>query len=114
MASREIEINQRKYADKYFEEKDLGFKESSFKDSEKELADNFRDSVTSETLIAMYGTDKDVSDSGIIAAKYYQDLQPQFEDGKNPFEIFTKKVDEDQNDLLKSIEEFQKNLPEEN
>ena len=112
MAAREIEINQRKYADKYFEEKDLGFKESSFKDSEKELADNFRDSVTSETLIAMYGTDKDVSDSGIIAAKYYQDLQPQFEDGKNPFEIFTKKVDENQEDLINSIAEFQKNLPE--
>ena len=112
MAAREIEINQRKYADKYFEEKDLGFKESSFKDSEKELADNFRDSVTSETLIAMYGTDKDVSDSGIIAAKYYQDLQPQFKDGKNPFEIFTKKVDEDQEDLINSITEFQKNLPE--
>ena len=112
MAAREIEINQRKYADKYFQEKDLGFKESSFKDSEKELADNFRDSVTSETLIAMYGTDKDVSDSGIIAAKYYQDLQPQFEDGKNPFEIFTKKVDSDQEDLINSITEFQKKLPE--
>ena len=112
MASREIEINQRKYADKYFKEKDLGFKDSSFKDSEKELADNFRKSVNSETLIAMYGTDKDVSDSGIIAAKYYQDLQPQFEDGKNPFEIFTAKRDEDQDDLILSIEEFQKNLPE--
>ena len=112
MAAREIEINQRKYADKYFKEKDLGFKDSSFKDSEKELADNFRKSVNSETLIDMYGTDKDISDSGIIAAKYYQDLQPQFEDGKNPFEIFTAKRDEDQNDLILSIEEFQKNLPE--
>ena len=112
MAAREIEINQRKYADKYFQEKDLGFKDSSFKDSEKELADNFRKNVNSKTLIAMYGTDKDISDSGIIAAKYYQDLQPQFEDGKNPFEIFTAKRDEDQDDLILSIEEFQKNLPE--
>jgi len=112
MAAREIEINQRKYADKYFKEKDLGFKDSSFKDSEKELANNFRKSVNSKTLIDMYGTDKDISDSGIIAAKYYQDLQPQFEDGKNPFEIFTAKRDEDQDDLILSIEEFQKNLPE--
>jgi hypothetical protein len=89
MASREIALNQRKYATKAFENNDLDFKENSFYASEEELAKSFRKGVKEETLIEMFGTTKDITDSGIIAAHYYQSLKPQFKDGKNPFEIYT-------------------------
>ena len=104
MATREIALNQRKYATKMFEEKDLDFKENSFYAAEKELADSFRDSVDDETLLAMYGTIEDISDSGIIAAKYYQDLQPQFDNANDPFDIFQqsqKKSTEETLELIK-------------
>jgi len=89
MASREIALNQRKYATKAFENNDLDFKENSFYASEKELAKSFRKGVKEETLKEMFGTTEDITDSGIIAAHYYQSLQTQFKDGKNPFEIYT-------------------------
>jgi len=107
MASREIALNQRKYATKAFENNDLDFKENSFYASEKELAKSFRKGVKSETLIEMFGTTEDVSDSGIIAAKYYQDLQPQFEGGKNPFEIYTENQAATDEDIDKIITERQ-------
>ena len=104
MATREIALNQRKYATKMFEEKDLDFKENSFYAAEKELADSFRESVDDKTLLAMYGSTDDISDSGIIAAKYYQDLQPQFDNANDPFDIFQqsqKKSTEETLELIK-------------
>ena len=112
MASRDIALNQTDYANAEFQKNNFNFKEDSFYASEKELADKFRKGVNPEILIEMFGTTEDITDSGIIAAHYYQTLQPQFEGGKNPFEIFTAKRDEDQDDLILSIEEFQKTLPE--
>ena len=104
MATREISLNQRKYASKMFKKGDLDFKDNSFYASEKELADSFRDSVDDKTLLAMYGTTDNITDSGIIAAKYYQDLQPQFEDEQDPFNIFKQseaKSTEETLDLIK-------------
>jgi hypothetical protein len=112
MASRDIALNQRKYATNLFKKNDLDFVENSFYDSEKELADKFREGVSPDILIEMYGTTEDITDSGIIAAHYYQTLQPQFKDGKNPFEIFTEKRDIDQEDLIDSIRNFQNKLSE--
>ena len=89
MAAREIALNQTGYANEEFKKNNFNFKEDSFKASEKELADKFRKGVNPEILMEMYGTTENVTDSGIIAAHYYQSLQPQFKDGKNPFEIYT-------------------------
>ena len=118
MATREISLNQRKYATKFFKENDLDFKENSFYAAEKELADSFRDSVDDETLLAMYGTIEDISDSGIIAAKYYQDLQYQFDDDQDPFDIFKQskvKSTEETLDLInkRQLEEKKKKKLEE-
>ena len=105
MAAREIALNQTGYANEEFKKNNFNFKEDSFKASEKELADKFRKGVNPEILMEMYGTTENVTDSGIIAAHYYQSIQPQFEGGKNPFEIYseTKKATED--DIQKIIEE---------
>ena len=105
MASREIALNQTDYANAEFQKNNFNFKEDSFYASEKELADKFRKGVNPEILMEMYGTTENVTDSGIIAAHYYQSIQPQFEGGKNPFEIYseTKKATED--DIQKIIEE---------
>ena len=104
MATREISLNQRKYASKMFKKGDLNFKDNSFYASEKELADGFRDSVDDKTLLAMYGTTDNITNSGIIAAKYYQDLQFHFDDDKDPFDIFKQsqvKSTEETLDLIK-------------
>jgi len=104
MATREISLNQRKYASKMFKKGDLDFKDNSFYASEKELADSFRDSVDDKTLQDMYGTTDNITDSGIIAAKYYQDLQFHFDDDKDPFDIFKQsqvKSTEETLDLIK-------------
>ena len=108
MASREIALNQRKYATEAFKNNDLDFKENSFYASEKELAKSFRKDVKEETLIKMFGTAEDITDSGIIAAHYYQSLQPQFKDGKNPFEIFQENKVKTEADIKKIIEDRQK------
>jgi len=115
MASRDIALNQRKYATKAFENNDLDFKENSFYESEKELANSFRKGVKEETLIEMFGTTEDITDSGIIAAHYYQSLQPQFKDGKNPFDIYSENKKKTEIDIQKIIENRQKgkeDLPE--
>ena len=115
MASRDIALNQRKYATKAFENNDLDFKENSFYESEKELANSFRKGVKEETLIEMFGTTEDITDSGIIAAHYYQSLQPQFKDGKNPFDIYSENKKKTEIDIQTIIENRQKgkeDLPE--
>ena len=115
MASREIALNQRKYATKAFENNDLDFKENSFYASEKELAKSFREGVKEETLIEMFGTTEDITDSGIIAAHYYQSLQPQFEGGKNPFEIYSENKKATEKNIIDIIEKRQtgkEDLPE--
>ena len=107
MASRDIALNQRKYATKAFENNDLDFKENSFYESEKELAKSFREGVKEETLIEMFGTTEDITDSGIIAAHYYQTLQPQFKDGKNPFEIYSENKITTEKNIIDIIEKRQ-------
>ena len=107
MASRDIALNQRKYATKAFENNDLDFKENSFYESEKELAKSFREGVKEETLIEMFGTTEDITDSGIIAAHYYQTLQPQFEGGKNPFEIYSENKKATEENIIDIIEKRQ-------
>jgi len=107
MASRDIALNQRKYATKAFENNDLDFKENSFYESEKELANSFRKGVKEETLIEMFGTTEDITDSGIIAAHYYQSLQPQFKDGKNPFEIYSENKKATEENIIDIIEKRQ-------
>jgi hypothetical protein len=111
MASRDIALNQRKYATKFFNANDLDFKENSFYESEKELAKSFREGVKEETLIEMFGTTEDITDSGIIAAHYYQSLQPQFKDGKNPFEIYSENKKETEKNIIDIIEKRQSETP---
>ena len=55
MASREIALNQKGYANEEFKKNNLILKKILLK-SEKELADKFRKGVNPETLIEMYGT----------------------------------------------------------
>jgi len=111
MASRDIALNQTDYANAEFQKNNFNFKEDSFYASEKELADKFRKGVNPEILIEMFGTTEDITDSGIIAAHYYQTLQPQFEGGKNPFEIYseTKKLKEE--NIIDIIEKRQSETP---
>ena len=90
-----------------FKKNDLDFKENSFYAAEKELADSFRDSVDDETLLAMYGTIEDISDSGIIAAKYYQDLQYKFDDDQDPFDIFKQSKIKSTEETLELIKDRQ-------
>ena len=111
MASRDIALNQRKYATKAFENNDLDFKENSFYESEKELAKSFREGVKEETLIEMFGTTEDITDSGIIAAHYYQSLQPQFKDGKNPFDIYSETKKAKEENIIDIIEKRQSETP---
>ena len=105
MASRDIAMNQTDYANAEFEKNNFNFKEDSFYASEKELANKFREGVNPETLIEMFGTTEDITDSGIIAAHYYQSLQPQFEGGKNPFDIYSENKKKTEDDIQKIIEE---------
>ena len=105
MASRDIAMNQTDYANAEFEKNNFNFKEDSFYASEKELANKFREGVNPETLIEMFGTTEDITDSGIIAAHYYQSLQPQFEGGKNPFDIYSENKKKTEADIQKIIEE---------
>jgi len=115
MAARDIALNQRKYATKAFENNDLDFKENSFYASEKELAKNFKEGIKEETLIEMFGTTEDITDSGIIAAHYYQSLQPQFKDGKNPFEIYSenkKATEENIIDIIQKRQSGNEDLPD--
>ena len=107
MASRDIALNQRKYATKFFNANDLDFKENSFYESEKELADKFRKGVSPDILIEMFGTTEDITDSGIIAAHYYQSLQPQFKDGKNPFDIYSENKKAKEESIIDIIEKRQ-------
>ena len=53
----------------------------------------------------MFGTTEDITDSGIIAAHYYQSIQPQFEGGKNPFDIYSENKKKTETDIQKIIEE---------
>jgi len=115
MASRDIALNQTDYANAEFQKNNFNFKEDSFYASEKELADKFRKGVNPEILIEMFGTTEDITDSGIIAAHYYQTLQPQFEGGKNPFEIYSENKKETEENIIDIIEKRQtgkEDLPE--
>ena len=115
MASRDIALNQTDYANAEFQKNNFNFKEDSFYASEKELADKFKKGVKEETLIEMFGTTEDITDSGIIAAHYYQSLQPQFKDGKDPFDIYSENKKKTEIDIQTIIENRQKgkeDLPE--
>jgi hypothetical protein len=107
MASRDIALNQTDYANAEFQKNNFNFKEDSFYASEKELADKFRKGVNPEILIEMFGTTEDITDSGIIAAHYYQTLQPQFEGGKNPFEIYSENKKATEENIIDIIEKRQ-------
>jgi len=104
MAAREIALTQSEYATGAFKKNDLDFRKTSFYASEKETVNKYRKDVRPETLKAMFGTTKDITDSGIIAAHYYQTLQPQFDDNKNPFDIFQENKAKTEKDLFKIIE----------
>ena len=63
----------------------------------------------------MFGTTEDITDSGIIAAHYYQSLQPQFEGDKDPFDIYSENKKKTEIDIQTIIENRQKgkeDLPE--
>ena len=111
MAAREIALNQTGYANEEFKKNNFNFKEDSFKASEKELADKFRKGVNPEILMEMYGTTENVTDSGIIAAHYYQSIQPQFEGGKNPFEIYSETKKAKEENIIDIIEKRQSETP---
>ena len=75
----------------------------------KELADKYKDKVDSETLIALYGTDKDNSSFQIVNAYYHQQLEPVYKDQekKGYFEVFKEKRDIDQEDIIQIIKDRQ-------
>tara|TARA_R100000908_G_scaffold30880_1_gene13938 strand:- start:3530 stop:4831 length:1302 start_codon:yes stop_codon:yes gene_type:complete len=77
----------------------------------KELANKFKDKVSSETLIELYGTAENNTPFQIVNAYYHQQLEPVYKDQeeKGYFEVFKQKKEEDQEDIINIIKKRQEN-----
>jgi len=75
----------------------------------KELANKFKDKVDSETLIELYGTAENNTPFQIVNAYYHQQLEPVYKDQEKEgyFEVFKKKKDTDQEDIINIIKKRQ-------
>ena len=75
----------------------------------KELANKYKDKVTSETLIALYGTAENNTPFQIVNAYYHQQLEPVYKDQeeKGYFEVFKKKKDDETTNIIEIIKKRQ-------
>ena len=75
----------------------------------KELANKFKDKVSSETLIELYGSAENNTPFQIVNAYYHQQLEPVYKDQeeKGYFEVFKEKRDIDQEDIIQIIKDRQ-------
>ena len=113
MATKEIYMNSRPLANKYFELQDLDFEQKSILDSEKMIAEKIResDSVATSTIEELYGkgSAKDVTDAGLITAYYYQSLKSQQVKGEmDSFTIFVTAQKEKQKQIDTITDKYKK------
>lgn len=113
MATKEIYMNSRPIANKYFELQDLDFEQKSILDSEKMIAEKIResDSVATSTIEELYGkgSAKDVTDAGLITAYYYQSLKSQQVKGEmDSFTIFVTAQKEKQKQIDTITDKYKK------
>jgi len=109
MAVSEIAKGAENFAYQYFELGDQQFETKALQMSEKQIADKLRKKVSSVTLEKMFGSAEDVTDAGVIAAFYYQQLEAQKPKAgeADPYKIFQKSkeaLEKERDDLLKKYE----------
>tara|TARA_E500000318_G_scaffold59653_1_gene55369 strand:- start:882 stop:2165 length:1284 start_codon:yes stop_codon:yes gene_type:complete len=77
----------------------------------KELANKFKDKVSSETLIELYGTAENNTPFQIVNAYYHQQLEPVYKDQekKGYFEVFKEKKDDLDKNIIEIIKDRQEN-----
>jgi len=92
MAVSEIAKGAENFAYQYFDLEDQQFETKALQMSEKQIADKLRKDVSSVTLEKMFGSAEGVTDAGVIAAYYYQQLEAQKpKPGEaDPYKIFQK------------------------
>ena len=113
MATKEIYMNSRPIANKYFEIEDLDFEQKSILDSEKMIAAKIRerDSVATSTIEELFGkgSAKDVTDAGLITAYYYQSLKSEQVKGEmDSFTIFVTAEKEKEKIIADVTEKYKK------
>jgi len=92
MATSKIALGAENYAYQYFDDGEQQFETRAIEMSEKQIADKLRKDVSSVTLEKMFGSSEDVTDAGVIAAYYYQQLEAQKPKAgeADPYKIFQK------------------------
>ncbi len=77
----------------------------------KELAEQYKDKVNSETLIELYGTAENNTPFQIVNAYYHQQLEPVYKDQekKGYFEVFKEKKDDLDKNIIEIIKDRQEN-----
>lgn len=118
------EINENAFGKSYdiafANEGNSNFRAESQDAAATELANKYKDKVSSETLISLYGTDKDNSPFQVVNAYYHQQLEPVYkeQERKGYFEVFKEKKDTDTEDIIAVIKkrqaELKKKLEEKN
>ena len=113
MGIQDIEKTQKTFVNELYSDGDMNFRDNSLAMSEKQLLEKYKKEVRPETLEALYGKDYgDITAAGMVAAKYYQDLETKFaEDNPDSFyNIFTDEQTKKQEDIINQITDFQKTL----
>jgi len=105
MATSQIALGAENYAYQYFQDGEQQFETRAIEMSEKQIADKIRKKVSSVTLEKMFGSSDDVTDAGVIAAFYYQQLEAQKPKAgeADPYKIFQKSkedLEKEKQDLL--------------
>ena len=105
MAVSEIAKGAENFAYQYFDLEDQQFETKALQMSEKQIADKLRKDVSSVTLEKMFGSAEGVTDAGVIAAYYYQQLEAQKPKAgeADPYKIFQKSketLEKEKQDLL--------------
>tara|TARA_Y100001938_G_scaffold48014_1_gene66910 strand:+ start:321 stop:1688 length:1368 start_codon:yes stop_codon:yes gene_type:complete len=113
MATKEIYMNSRPIANKYFEIEDLDFEQKSILDSEKMIAAKIRenDSVATSTIEELFGkgSAEDITDAGLITAYYYQSLKSEQVKGEmDSFTIFVTAEKEKEKIITDITEKYKK------
>ena len=109
MATSKIALGAENYAYQYFDDGEQQFETRAIEMSEKQIADKLRKDVSSVTLEKMFGSSEDVTDAGVIAAYYYQQLEAQKPKAgeADPYKIFQKSkeaLEKEKDDILKKYE----------
>ena len=107
------QINENAFGKSYdiaFEGKgNSNFRAESQDAAAKELANKFKDKVSSETLIELYGTAENNTPFQIVNAYYHQKLEPVYkkQEEKGFFEVFQDKKNKDQENIIEIIKKRQ-------